>query len=206
MGVNIVVDYENIPSKAKKIREDARQINSKLLDVYSQLEKMQNSWRGAKYEELAKKYTSLIPVFNRSLEVLVTEIPYMFEVISNEFSNVDIQKNITTAQRETPKKITEISIQKDKNLKYLISGIESAKNAIIKDFNEISNLLDSIGTTIGQIQIENSAMTEFKKYAQKFISEYRQLISTSVKQFSSSMEQIKNIIQLAEANNNIQPR
>lgn len=30
--------------------------------------------------------------------------------------NVDIQKNITTAQRETPKKITEISIQKDKNL------------------------------------------------------------------------------------------
>ncbi len=206
MGVNIVVDYENIPSKAKKIREDARQINSKLLDVYSQLEKMQNSWRGAKYEELAKKYTSLIPVFNRSLEVLVTEIPYMFEVISNEFSNVDIQKNITTAQRETPKKITEISIQKDKNLKYLISGIESVKNAIIKDFNEISNLLDSIGTTIGQIQIENSAMTEFKKYAQKFISEYRQLISTSVKQFSSSMEQIKNIIQLAEANNNIQPR
>lgn len=204
MGVKIVVDYENIPSKAKKIREDARQINSKLLDVYSQLENMQNSWRGTKYEELIKKYTTLIPTFNESLEVIVTEIPYMFETIANEFSNIDIQKNITTAQRDVPNKISEIKIAEQKDLKYIMADVEKAQNAIIADFNEINNLLENIGTTIGQIQIDITAMTEFSSYMKKFIIKYKELINDNFKQFSSYMEEVKNTMQLVEKNNTIQ--
>ena len=206
MGVKIVVDYENIPSKSKKIREYARQINGKLLDIYSQLEKMQNSWNGARYEELIKIYTSLIPVFNKSLEIVVTEIPYMFEVIANSFSTIDIQRKIIIAQRETPKKITAITKTKSKSLKYFGFLVEKDKKAILADFNEINNLLDNIGIIIGQIQIESDAMVEFKTSVKRFINEYKKLINTNSKKFSTIMDQIKNIIELAEKNNTIQPR
>ena len=37
---------------------------------------------------------------NQFLNILVLEVPSVYEQIANEFSNVDIQKNIATIQKE----------------------------------------------------------------------------------------------------------
>ncbi len=201
MGVTIVVDYENIPSKAKNMRDYAKQINEKLLDIYQKLTDMHNYWYGSKYNELINGYNRIIPGFNQFLETIVLELPSAFEMIANNISNVDIQKNITTVQKDAPKKITEVSVGKESELKYVKTEVEKIQQVIEKDFKETCSLIENISKIVAQIGITCNGFTEFKTQINKLVKTYSEKINTILKEFSSYMSVVKTQMELAEKAN-----
>lgn len=201
MGVTIVVDYENIPLKAKNMRDYAKQINEKLLDIYQKLMDMHNYWYGSKYNELINGYNRIIPGFNQFLETIVLELPSTFETIANNISNVDIQKNITTVQKDTPKKITEVSVGKESELKYVKTEVEKIQQVIEKDFKETCSLIENISKIVDQIGITCNDFTEYKTQINKLAKVYSEKINIIIKEFSIYMSTVKNQMELVEKAN-----
>lgn len=144
MSSPLRIDYESIPNQANKIRNTALEINDKILDVYKQVVDMHAHWYGKRYNELA-------PQFNKFLEVIVSQIPYMFDAIANDFSGIDIQQNVATARKEGYKSIQEIQIFNDVGMRYLQSEVDPYQTEIVSDFRSAKELMDSMQKTVEQI-------------------------------------------------------
>ena len=56
MSSVVVIDYENIPTNSNAIRNYAKEINQKLLDVYKQIEGLHEYWYGQRYNELVAEF------------------------------------------------------------------------------------------------------------------------------------------------------
>ena len=162
MSSVVVIDYENIPTNSNAIRNYAKEINQKLLDVYKQIEGLHEYWYGQRYNELVAEFNKIVANLNQFLNILVLEVPSVYEQIANEFSNVDIQKNIATIQKEDAIKIQEIEIKKDEGMKFITSDAERIQKLITTDFNDTSTLIDSIQRAMVQINIKCDGIDEFK--------------------------------------------
>lgn len=203
MSSVVVIDYENIPTNSNAIRNYAKEINQKLLDVYKQIEGLHEYWYGQRYNELVAEFNKIVANLNQFLNILVLEVPGVYEQIANEFSNVDIQKNIATIQKEDAIKIQEIEIKKDEGMKFITSDAERIQKLITTDFNDTSTLIDSIQRAMVQINIKCDGIDEFNSELTKLINVYKDVIANIIQSFTKLMNTAKAQIELAEKTNKL---
>lgn len=203
MSSVVVIDYENIPTNSNAIRNYAKEINQKLLDVYKQIEGLHEYWYGQRYNELVAEFNKIVANLNQFLNILVLEVPSVYEQIANEFSNVDIQKNIATIQKEDAIKIQEIEIKKDEGMKFITSDAERIQKLITTDFNDTSTLIDSIQRAMVQINIKCDGIDEFNSELAKLINVYKDVIANIIQSFTKLMNTAKAQIELAEKTNKL---
>ena len=203
MSSVVVIDYENIPTNSNAIRNYAKEINQKLLDVYKQIEGLHEYWYGQRYNELVAEFNKIVANLNQFLNILVHEVPSVYEQIANEFSNVDIQKNIATIQKEDAIKIQEIEIKKDEGMKFITSDAERIQKLITTDFNDTSTLIDSIQRAMVQINIKCDGIDEFNSELTKLINVYKDVIANIIQSFTKLMNTAKAQIELAEKTNKL---
>ncbi len=203
MSSVVVIDYENIPTNSNAIRNYAKEINQKLLDVYKQIEGLHEYWYGQRYNELVAEFNKIVANLNQFLNILVLEVPSVYEQIANEFSNVDIQKNIATIQKEDAIKIQEIEIKKDEGMKFITSDAERIQKLITTDFNDTSTLIDSIQRAMVQINIKCDGIDEFNSELTKLINVYKDVIANIIQSFTKLMNTAKAQIELAEKTNKL---
>ena len=203
MSSVVVIDYENIPTNSNAIRNYAKEINQKLLDVYKQIEGLHEYWYGQRYNELVAEFNKIVANLNQFLNILVLEVPSVYEQIANEFSNVDIQKNIATIQKEDAIKIQEIEIKKDEGMKFITSDAERIQKLITTYFNDTSTLIDSIQRAMVQINIKCDGIDEFNSELTKLINVYKDVIANIIQSFTKLMNTAKAQIELAEKTNKL---
>ena len=62
-------------------------MNSEITSAYSKLESMHEFWYGKRYNELLTKFNKINPQLNTMLELVVRKLPYVLELIANNYSN-----------------------------------------------------------------------------------------------------------------------
>lgn len=203
MSLTITVDYENIPGQSSQARNIGMQINEILLDVYRNVTDMHNFWYGKRYNDIVTNFNSLVPQLNNFLEIVVSEIPYIFEKIVNNFSEVDIKQNMTVAQKESVQQIQTIPLSTEVGMKYIQGEVANIQNAIESDFHEIISLMSGLENTINQIGIEYETADNFKSQFKSLANSFRQFIENLERQFTNAMNVNRTQIQKAESGNTI---
>lgn len=197
-------DYEIIATQAKKIREHGKQLNSEIIKVYSNLESMHEFWYGKRYNTLLKVFNTIIPQVNEMLEIVVGKLPYVLELIANNYSKVDIGQNETVADNTKPNRIKELVITNDEGMRFL-SG------KVIDMQEEISKCFERAKYEMNQIEIEYSKILWESESSELFKQKYCQLKNAIIVllenvdvEFKKLMAQTENNIEGAEKNNTVE--
>lgn len=201
MSSEVRVDYENMPSQSDKIRNTALELNGRLTAVYQKVTEMHAHWYGKRYNELVTKFNELAPQLNQFLEVIVAEVPYMFEGIANNFSEVDIQQNIATARKESYKKIEEIPVIDDVGMRYIQEEVANVQTEILSDFTSAKELMDSMQKTVQQIVLECDGADEFRRQFRTLTNAFKQVLDNVEAQFTELMNKDREAIETAEKSN-----
>lgn len=193
----ITKQYEDAQAKLDKIQQKL-EINDRILDVYKQVAEMHTHWYGKRYNELVSKFNELAPQFNKFLEVIVSQIPYMFDAIANDFSGIDIQQNVATARKEGYKSIQEIQIFNDVGMRYLQSEVDPYRTEIVSDFRSAKELMDSMQKNVEQIILQCDGADEFRSQFRNLVSSFKQVLDNVESQFVELMNKDREQIEKAE--------
>ena len=203
MGAEILIDYENLPRQSSNIRNSAVQINKKLVEVYKKIESMHANWYGMRYNDLVRGLNSIIPQLNQFLSVIETDVPYVIEAISNNFSEVDIKQRVTVEQKIDIQSIQPIPIINDIGLRYLDVEVENVRKEVVADLNEIRGIMEDIGGTVGQLVMECDGSEEFKSQFSKLKESFNQSLSNIENTVVEYMNKTKIQIEKAEKANTV---
>lgn len=203
MGAEILIDYENLPRQSSNIRNSAVQINKKLAEVYNKIGNMHENWYGMRYNDLVRGLNSIIPQLNQFLSVIETDLPYVIEAISNNFSEVDIKQRVTTEQKTNIQNIQPIPVVNDIGLRYLDVEVENVRKEVVADLNEIRGIMEDIGGTVGQLVMECDGSEEFKSQFSKLKESFNQSLSNIENTVVEYMNKTKIQIEKAEKANTV---
>lgn len=201
MSDSISIDYENIPAQSKNIRGLAREINNKLLNVYGKIAEMHVCWYGKRYNELVTNFNELVPQFNQFVDVIVGEIPYMFEKIANSISDVDVKYNVAVPQRESVQKIQLLPVIDDVGMRYISAEVDEINTNVVKLLQDAEDTMEGIKRIVEQINIDCDGSAEFKNQFSRLSDAFQYTINNVEKQFSELMKQDKELIETAEKKN-----
>ena len=201
MGSQIEIDYENIPAQSKNIRGLAREINNKLLNVYGKIAEMHVCWYGKRYNELVTNFNELVPQFNQFVDVIVGEVPYMFEKIANSISDVDVKYNVAVPQRESVQKIQLLPVIDDVGMRYISAEVDEINTNVVKLLQDAEDTMEGIKRIVEQINIDCDGSAEFKNQFSRLSDAFQYTINNVEKQFSELMKQDKDLIETAEKKN-----
>lgn len=203
MSSPLKVDYESIPNQTNSIRNTALEINDRILNVYKQVAEIHIYWYGKRYNELVTKFNELVSKFNEFLKVIVSEIPYMFDKIANNFSGIDIQQNVATARKEEYRSIQEIPIFNDVGMRYLQEKVDPYQTEIISDFRSAKELMDLMEKEVEKIIVQCDGADEFRRQFRKLVSSFKQVLEDVESQFVELMNKDRAQIEEAEKLNTI---
>ena len=201
MGSQIEIDYENIPAQSKNIRGLAREINNKLLNVYGKIAEMHVCWYGKRYNELVTNFNELVPQFNQFVDVIVGEVPYMFEKFANSISDVDVKYNVAVPQRESVQKIQLLPVIDDVGMRYISAEVDEINTNVVKLLQDAEDTMEGIKRIVEQINIDCDGSAEFKNQFSRLSDAFQYTINNVEKQFSELMKQDKELIETAEKKN-----
>lgn len=201
MGSQIEIDYENIPAQSKNIRGLAREINNKLLNVYGKIAEMHVCWYGKRYNELVTNFNELVPQFNQFVDVIVGEVPYMFEKIANSISDVDVKYNVAVPQRESVQKIQLLPVIDDVGMRYISAEVDEINTNVVKMLQDAEDTMEGIKRIVEQINIDCDGSAEFKNQFSRLSDAFQYTINNVEKQFTELMKQDKELIETAEKKN-----
>lgn len=201
MSDSISIDYENIPAQSKNIRGLAREINNKLLNVYGKIAEMHVCWYGKRYNELVTNFNELVPQFNQFVDVIVGEVPYMFEKIANSISDVDVKYNVAVPQRESVQKIQLLPVIDDVGMRYISAEVDEINTNVVKLLQDAEDTMEGIKRIVEQINIDCDGSAEFKNQFSRLSDAFQYTINNVEKQFSELMKQDKELIETAEKKN-----
>ena len=201
MGSQIEIDYENSPAQSKNIRGLAREINNKLLNVYGKIAEMHVCWYGKRYNELVTNFNELVPQFNQVVDVIVGEVPYMFEKIANSISDVDVKYNVAVPQRESVQKIQLLPVIDDVGMRYISAEVDEINTNVVKLLQDAEDTMEGIKRIVEQINIDCDGSAEFKNQFSRLSDAFQYTINNVEKQFSELMKQDKELIETAEKKN-----
>lgn len=199
----VIIDYESMPSDADKIRSLAQEVDNKLLDAYKNAAEMHVCWYGKRYNELITNFNNVATVLNQYLNAVVAEIPYMFDRIANEISNVDIQQNVTTARKDEFQKIQEIQIINDVGMRYLQNEVVNYQTNIEADFSSAKEYMTSMQKIVDEMQLECDGSDEFRRQFKKFVESFKQVLNNVQTSFTKLMNQDREEMENAEKANTI---
>ena len=197
------VDYEAMPSQAKQMRADGKQLNSEMTKAYKSVADMHNSWYGKRYNELVKSFNNMIPDINDMLKLVVTEIPYSLETVANNYSQADKGANATSASNEAPNKITSITLSNDVGLKFVTSNVSSVQTQISTNFKNAKVQMNNIESEYNKIKWQSEAADAFKAKFTKLKSNIVSSFEKIETQFTKLMTQTKQDIDKAEKANTV---
>ena len=201
MSDSISIDYENIPAQSKNIRGLAREINNKLLNVYGKIAEMHVCWYGKRYNELVTNFNELVPQFNQFVDVIVGEVPYMFEKIANSISDVDVKYNVAVPQRESVQKIQLLPVIDDVGMRYISAEVDEINTNVVKLLQDAEDTMEGIKRIVEQINIDCDGSAEFKNQFSRLSDAFQYTINNVEKQFSELMKQDKELMETAEKKN-----
>ena len=204
MGVSVKVDYGEIPIESKSIRGYAKEINSNLIEVYKEVADMHAHWYGKRYNELVEKFNNLVPQLNQFLELIVGEVPCMYEKIANNFSEVDINQNVTTSQEEPVIKLTENPIINDVGMRYIEEEVTVAEKSIVSILHDTIDTMEIINRTVSQMELVCDGAEEFNSQFSKLTDTFKQVLNNIETQFNMLMEQDRNLMKEAEKDSTVE--
>ena len=195
------VDYMDMPKKANQMRSLGRQLNTEITNAYKSIENIHSSWYGKRYNELVKQFNNMTSQLNEMLTLVVTDIPYTLETVANNYSQADRGQNATTASKEAPKKIANITTKDDVGMKFITASVESTKNNVSKNFKNAKEQMNKINTEYGKINWKSEASDAFKNKFNKLKTTITQSFTDIETQFKKLMQQTADDIQKAEKAN-----
>lgn len=204
MGVSVKVDYDEIPIESKSIRGYAKEINSNLIEVYKEVADMHAHWYGKRYNELVEKFNNLVPQLNQFLELIVGEVPCMYEKIANNFSEVDINQNVTTSQEEPVIKLTVNPIINDVGMRYIEEEVTVAEKSIVSILHDTIDTMEIINRTVSQMELVCDGAEEFNSQFSKLTDTFKQVLNNIETQFNMLMEQDRNLMKEAEKDSTVE--
>lgn len=204
MSSEVRVDYENMPSQSDNIRNTALELNGRLTAVYQKVTEMHAHWYGKRYNELVLKFNSLVPQLNQFLDLIVGEVPCMYEKIANNFSDVDIKQNVTTEQKEAVTKLQENLIIKDVGMRYIEEEVTLAEKSIVSILHDTIETMEIINRTVSQMEIECDGAEEFNSQFDKLTNAFIQVLNNIEAQFTSLMQQDRKLMREAEEDNTVE--
>ena len=197
------VDYEAMPKQAKQMRAYGKQLNTEMTNAYKSVTDMHNSWYGKRYNELAKEFNKLTAEINDMLNLVVAEIPYALETIANNYSQADRGQNATTAVRETPRKISNITISNDVGMKFVTSNVASIQKSVSTNFKNAKEQMNKIETEYAKIKWQSEASETFKSKFTKLKTSIVTAFENINSSFTKLMEQTQQDIEKAEKANTV---
>lgn len=204
MRSSVKINYNEIPIESRSAREYAKEINSNLIEVYKEVAEMHTCWYGKRYNELVLKFNSLVPQLNQFLDLIVGEVPCMYEKIANNFSDVDIKQNVTTVQKEAVTKLQENLIIKDVGMRYIEEEVTLAEKSIVSILHDTIETMEIINRTVSQMEIECDGAEEFNSQFDKLTNAFIQVLNNIEAQFTSLMQQDRKLMREAEEDNTVE--
>ena len=187
------VDYEDLARKAKKIREQANQINLELSKAYESIGGMHSVWYGQLYNDLCVAFNNITGSLNQLLSLVVSDIPYALEIAANNYSSADRNgQKVTSAVHTEPKKIINVPIIKDIGMDYTESKVEPIRQKVITNLKSVKDRMNDIQVTYNTINWRSDASEAFATKLKKFkneIDEYIQQIEGDFQKFMSQAAQ-----------------
>lgn len=197
------VDYVAIPTQARQMRSLGQSLNTEMTNAYTNIENMHNSWYGKRYNELVKQFNNLTTQINDMLTLVVTDIPYALETVANNYSQADRGTNATSAQKTSPKKVTNLTIHNDVGMKFITTTVEEIQQKVSNNFNNAKEKMNEIQTEYAKISWESEASDEFKNRFDNLKRNISSSFESIESQFKKLMNQTKEDIQNAENANKV---
>lgn len=198
------VNYEEIPRQASQMRAYGKELNNEISEAYTEITNMHNSWYGKRYNELVMGFNKITSKINELLELVVGEIPYALETIANNYSQADKGSNVTSASKESPRKISNINVSNDVGMRFVTNEVTSIQQKVTKNFQNAKDKMNKIESQYGKIQWNSEASDAFRSRFAKLKNEIVTSFDDLNNQFTKLMNQTKDDIQKAESANTIQ--
>ncbi len=197
------VDYEGIPSKAKRMREVGQDMNRKLVKIYNDVDTMHNHWYGIRYNDLQKSFNELVPSLNDILKLVVDEIPFALENVANNYSKADKGVPVTSAVSTAPTQIQLLGIKNDVGMRFITNEVATIHANIKKGFEDVVDAMNEIQRVFSQVNWSSDAATAYRtKFGSLKTSIINQINDINAK-FDTSMQQTEQDIQNAETANTV---
>lgn len=197
----IKIDYENVPAQSKNIRNGAIEVNNKLLESYRKIAEMHVCWYGKRYNELVTYFNELVPQLNQFLNVIVGEVPYMFEKIANTISDVDIQQNVAVPQKESIQKLEALPLIGDVGMRYISKEVDEISNEIMQLLQAAEDSMESVKRTVDNVELECEGSAEFKNEFTTLNNAFEYVINNIKTQFTKLMQADRELMEKAEKEN-----
>ena len=197
----IKIDYENVPAQSKNIRNGAIEVNNKLLESYRKIAEMHVCWYGKRYNELVTYFNELVPQLNQFLNVIVGEVPYMFEKIANTISDVDIQQNVAVPQKESIQKLEALPLIDDVGMRYISKEVDEISNEIMQLLQAAEDSMESVKRTVDNVESECEGSAEFKNEFTTLNNAFEYVINNIKTQFTKLMQADRELMEKAEKEN-----
>lgn len=197
----IKVNYETIPSLARQIRTYAQELNIEIINVYNDIADMHNYWHGQRYNVLSNEFNNIIPSINELLNLVVGELPYLLEIIANNYSYADKSTNVANAVKLQPKKVMALAVPKDIKMKFVTENVKTIKEKVSINFKNAKDKMNSIEATCNQIEWNSEAAEAFRMKFTKLKTNIVREFENIDTQFSNLMIQTMEDIQVLESSN-----
>lgn len=201
---NIVnVNYEAMPALARQVRKYAQDLNTELVNAYTSIADMHNSWYGKRYNSLVKEFNNIIPEVNELLELVVGDIPYVLETIANNYAQADKRVNVTSAMKTAPKKVTSLAMPNDVGMKFQTNQVSAIKSKVSTNFKNSKEKMNSIEATYNKIEWKSEAADAFKTKFTKLKANIVAAFENLDTQFTKLMAQTMEDVQASESANTV---
>lgn len=197
------VDYEQMAKQATQMRRNGVSFNTELSNAYRSIADMHSVWYGKRYNELVKAFNEMTTSINEMLNLVVSEIPFTLETIANNYSQADKGSNVTSASKEAPKKVANLSISNEVGMKFITESVNSTQTNVSNNFTKAKELMNTIESDYGKIKWQSEASEAFKAKFRKLKNEIVTAFENINKDFTKLMNQTKEDIQAAESANTL---
>lgn len=197
------VNYEEIPSKAKSLRELGKDINRKLTKIYNSIDEMHNYWYGIRFNELEMSFNDLVSDINELLQLIVGDIPFALETIANDYSNLDRGMSLTSAVNTSPIRILLLDIKNDVGMGFISSEVITIHDSIKQDFETVERYLNEYQSIFSQIDWNSDAANVYKSKFDRIIAFFNNKIDDINAKFDAIIIQTEEDVENAENDGSI---
>ena len=205
--MNIKIEYEGFPAEAREIREKASEVNDKICGIYKMFEEMNRSWRGKRYNDLAKQCNGVIGYFDKLLQLVVTQLPFELETVANNYSLADSgSKIVGMPEQRAVKKITQVPTPDPIDVYISIKDVEDYRTNIGMAFDNVNAMINQIDTRVKHLKWEGQAAGNYKAEINNLKDQIQKSVTEIRKAFSTKMNEAMEDMKLAETSSDKGPQ